>query len=155
MSAGRTCKAYVQIGGTYANPTWVEMKRISNVQRPKSRSTSDRMYRGAKNKKKVLGYIEQGFSFVYQPKKSTLSDNVLAALEGSLDSETILDVLFLDGLVTTAAVKGVRCPVMCSKLDRKEDDEDAIQFDVELVEVEDYDDSGDLRESVAYTVAGS
>lgn len=154
MTTGRTCKAYVNIGGTLATPTWVEMKRISNVQRPRSRSTGDRMYRGALNKKKVTGYLENGFSFSYITAKAgsaaETADTVLTALEGSLLNETILDVCFQDRAVTGAS-KGVRGYVQVSKFDRKEDDEDSITYDVELVEVEEYDGAGALVEIAAYT----
>lgn len=153
MTTGRTCKAYVNIGGTLAAPTWVEMKRISNVSRPRNRPTSDRMYRGAKNKKKVTGYLENGFSFTYIPAKAgsaaETADTVITALEGSLISETVLDVCFMDRAVTGAA-KGVRGYVQVAKFDRKEDDEDSISYDVELIEVEEYDDSGDLVEIAAF-----
>lgn len=141
MSSGRTCKAYVNIGGTYAAPTWIEMARISNVSRPRSRGTSDRMYRGAKNKKKVTGYLENGFSFTYVPAKAgstgETADTVITALEGSLLNETILDVYFADAAATGVS-KGIRGPVQVSKFDRKEDDEDSVTYDVELVEVEEY-----------------
>ena len=155
MSAGKTCKSYVNIGGTLASPTWVEMKRISNVQRPKSRSTSDRMFRGAKNKKKVGGYIEYGFSFQYVVAKAgsaaATADTVLTALENSLENETVLDVCFMDRSVATVGAKGVRGPVQCFKLDRKEDDEDSITLEVELNEVEHEDGDGLLIEMAPYT----
>ena len=156
MTTGRTCKAYVNIGGSLATPTWVEMKRISNVSRPKGRSTSDRMFRGAVNKKKVAGFLEFGFSFTYilarAGSAADTADTVVDELEDSLDSETILDVCFMDRAVTGAAA-GVRGYVQCTKLDRKEDDEDNVSYDVELVEVEEYDGSGDLVEFDAYTTS--
>lgn len=157
MSAGKTCFAYVNIGGTFAVPTWVEMKRISNVQRPKSRSKSDRMFRGAKSKKKVGGYLEYGFSFTYVPAKAgsaaATADTVLDALEDSLDNETPLDVCFMDQAIGVSGSKGVRGAMQCFKADRKEDDEDSISYEIELDEVEDEDGVGDLRELGAYTIA--
>lgn len=156
MSAGKTCKAYVNIGGTLASPTWVEMRRISNVNRPKSRSKNDRMFRGAKNKMKVGGYLEHGFSFVYVPAKAgsgaATADTVIAALESSLDNETALDVCFLDRAVTITGAKGIRGYVQCFKFDRKEDDESSITIDVELDPVEAEDGTGALVELAAYTV---
>lgn len=156
MSAGKTCKAYVNIGGTLTTPTWVEMKRISNVNRPKSRSKSDRMFRGAKNKKKVGGYLEYAFSFVYTPAKAgsgaETADTVIVALEDSLDNETVLDVCFMDRDVTEDGATGVRGPVQCFKLDRKEEDESSITYDVELDEVEEEDGDGDLLEMAAYVI---
>lgn len=156
MSAGRTCKAYVNVGGTFASPTWVEMKRISNVKRPKSRGSSDKMFRGAGHKFKVGGYKECGFSLTYIPAKAgsaaATADTVISALEGSLDNETVLDVLFLDRPVATVGAKGIRASVQCFKFDRNEDDESAISIDVELGLVEDEDAGGVLREPIAFTV---
>lgn len=156
MPAGKSCKAFVNIGGTLASPTWVEMRRISNVNRPKSRSTSDRMFRGAKNKKKVAGYLEYGFSFQYVPARAgsaaAAADTVLTALENSLENEAILDVAFMDRAIATVGAKGVRGPMMCTKLDRKEEDENSIVFDVELVEVEHEDNAGALIEIAPYTI---
>ena len=156
MTTGRTCKAYVNIGGSLATPTWVQMTRISNVSRTKGRATSDRMFRGAKNKKKVAGFLEFGFSFTYIPARAgsaaDTADTVIDELEESLDDETILDVCFMDRAVSGAAT-GVRGYVQVTKMDRKEDDEDNVSYDVELVEVEEYDGSGDLVEFDTYTTS--
>lgn len=112
------------------------------------------MYRGALNKKKVAGFLENGFSFTYVTARAgsaaETADIVIAALEGSLVSETILDVCFQDRAVTGAS-KGVRGYVQVAKFDRKEDDEDSITYDVELVEVEEYDGTGLLVEIAAFT----
>ncbi len=155
MSTGKTCKAYVNIGGTFAAPTWVEMRRISNVNRPKSRSKSDRMFRGAKNKMKVGGYLELGFSFTYIPARAgsaaATADTVITALENSLDNETQLDVCFMDRSVATAGAKGIRGYVQCFKFERKEEDENSISIDVELDPVEAEDVAGALVEMAPYT----
>ncbi len=37
VSVGKTCKAYVNIGGDLEDPTWVEMQRTSNVNGRKKR----------------------------------------------------------------------------------------------------------------------
>lgn len=155
MTTGRSCKAYVNIGGTLTTPTWVEMKRITNVNRPKSRSTSDRMFRGAKTKKKVTGYIEYGFSFDYIPAKAgsgaATADTVIGALEASLENDTPIDAAFMDRAIATSGAKGVRGPMQVTKMDRKEEDENSIVFSVELVEVEGEDGSGNLLEIAPYT----
>ena len=155
MTTGKTCKAYINIGGTLTTPTWVEMKRITNVNRPKSRSTSDRMFRGAKNKKKVAGYIEYGFSFDYVVAKAgsqaATSDTVIGALETSLENDTAIDACFMDRGVAVSGAKGVRGPMQCAKMDRKEEDENSITLSIELVEVEGEDGSGNLLEIAPFT----
>jgi len=135
--AGRKRAAYYN-SGAYASPTWVHLARISDVNRPQSRSTSDRMYRGAVNKKKVTGYKEHSFTFKYHVKKAGTADTVLDKLQDSFDNDTVIDVCFMNGKFDTGTTRtGVRGPVVVSKFDISEADEEGVTYDVELVEVED------------------
>lgn len=144
--------------GTYTTPVWVAFNRISEVERPSSRSTSDRMYRGAKNKKKVTGYMEYGITFKYAVKKAGVADTVLAKLEDSFINETVLDCIWLDQPLVVAignpaigqTAKGIRGPYVVAKFDRSEADEDGVSYDVELVEV-DHEESSVLVETVAFS----
>lgn len=157
-AAGRRAVGYYN-SGTYTTPVWVEFKRISEVKRPMNRATSDRMYRGAKNKKKVAGYIEFSITFKYQRKKAGLADTVYDKLLDSFVNETVLDCIFVDqpltvatgGQASTNAV-GLRGPYVVSKFDLDEADEEGRSHDVELVEV-DHEESGNLVETVAFSVA--
>jgi hypothetical protein len=151
MTAGRLRAAYYN-SATFGSPTWVLIDRISDVSRSRSRGTSDRKYRAASNSKKVTGYLEYGFSFKYHVKKAVLSDTVLDKLEDSFLNETVLDFCFLNGKIASGTTrKGERGPVVVSKLDISEADEDGVTYDVELVETED-EQSGALNEFKAYTV---
>lgn len=155
MSAGRLRAAYYN-SATYSSPTWVYIGRISDVTRSRSRSTSDRMYRAAKTKKKVTGYLEYGFSFKYHVKKSgstPATDTVLDKLEDSFLNETVIDVCFLNGKIATGTTRaGERGPIVVSKLDIAESDEEGVTYDVELVEVEDEQPAGTAFEFGAYQV---
>jgi hypothetical protein len=116
------------------------------------------MYRGAKNKKKVTGYMEYGVTFKYQVKKAGLADTVLAKLEDSFLNETVIDCIWLNQPLTAptgsaaigTAAKGVRGPFVVSKFDLDEADEDGVSYDVELVEV-DHEESGNLVEVAAFS----
>ena len=135
--AGRKRAAYYN-SATYASPTWVHLARISDVNRTQSRSSSDRMYRGAKNKKKVTGYKEHSFTFKYHVKKAGTTDTVLDKLQDSFDNDTVIDICFMNGRFDTGTTRtGVRGPVVVSKFDISEADEEGVTYDVELVEVED------------------
>ncbi|MEQ1828531.1 MAG: hypothetical protein ABL921_21390 [Pirellula sp.] len=160
MSAGRRRAAYVNTG-TFATPVWVHISRISDVQRPKSRGTSERKYRGAKNVKTVTGYIKYGWTFKYHIKGPNASaDAVLVKLQDSMDSEIVLDVLFLNQRISQptgtfpggANAVGVRAPVVVTKLDESESDEEGCTYDVELMEVED-EQSSVLNETMPFTTA--
>lgn len=135
--AGRKRAAYYN-SATYASPTWVHLARISDVNRTQSRSSSDRMYRGAKNKKKATGYKEHSFTFKYHVKKAGTADTVLDKLQDSFDNDTVIDICFMNGKFDTGTTRtGVRGPVVVSKFDISEADEEGVTYDVELVEVED------------------
>lgn len=156
MSAGKDNFFYVQIGGTYATPTWVRGFRVHNVKRPASRNASNRMFRGLTTVLAIGGYKVYAFTFTYIPAapESPLyaADLVFASLEASFESETPMDCLFLNQDVATTGAKGVRAPLQCFKFDRNEDDEDNVSYDVELRPVEADDGSGGLLEVEPFTV---
>ena len=157
MSAGRTRAAYINTG-TNTTPVWVMISRISDVNRPQGRATSDRKYRGAKSVKTVTGYMKYGFTFKYHVKAAKLAtDTVLGLLEGSLFNETTLDVCFLNQrIVQNPAVGnavGVRGPVTCTKCDISEQDEEGVTYDIELMEVDDEQPAGTLFEIGAFSTA--
>jgi hypothetical protein len=157
-AAGRKCVAYLNTG-TFASPVWTALNRITDVKSPQSRGSSDRMYRGAKNKKKVLGYLEYSFAFKYQVKKAGVADTLFDKLEDSNRNEVVLDVFFANQPLTAptgstaigTAAKGLRGPVVVEKFDRDEADEDGVSYDVNLVEV-DHEESGALVEIAAFSV---
>ncbi|MGN6547720.1 MAG: hypothetical protein ACTHK7_21910 [Aureliella sp.] len=151
MRAGRECTANLNLSpGTYAAPTWSTMGRITGVKAPRSRSSNERMYRGANNKKTILGYKSYGFSCTYLVKKPGSTDAILDALIDSFDNGTVLDFAILDGAPTTGA-EGIRGPFVVQQMDRDEPDEDAVTYDLVLVEV-DAEQGGTLWETDAYTV---
>lgn len=70
-------------------------------------------------------------------------------LEDSYTNETVLDICFMNGLLSAGTTRvGERGPVVVSKLDIAEADEEGVTYDVELVEVEDET----ILEFAAYTV---
>lgn len=158
MSAGRRRAAYVNTG-TFAVPVWAHITRITDVQRPLSRGTSDRKYRGASTVKSVTGYLKYGWTFKYQIKSPNQAvDTVLARFAASILTETVLDVLFLNQRIAqptgtfpaSSNAIGVRAQVVCSKLDETESDEEGCTYDVELVEV-DEEVAGAPVETIAFT----
>lgn len=160
-AAGRKRAAYINTG-TNSTPVWVQMERISGVNRPSSRGTADRKYRGARSVKTVTGYITYGFTFKYHIKASKFTtDAVIALLDGSFNSETVLDCCFLNqriiqatGTFTPGAnAIGVRGPMIVTKLDLIEEDEEGVTYDVELKEVEDEQPAGTPFEIGAYSIA--
>lgn len=138
MSAGRLRALYYRSGGTYGSPTWTLVGRISDVSRGRERGVSERKYRSAKNVKGVTGYLKRTFSFKYHIKKAGSTDTIADAFEDSFINETVMDVCFMNGKFDTGTTRtGERGPVVVTKLDITESDEDGVTYDVELTEVED------------------
>ncbi|MFO0383233.1 MAG: hypothetical protein ACK506_16140 [Pirellula sp.] len=161
MNTGRRRAAYINTG-TYSTPVWVEMSRISGVQRGRSRGTADRKYRGSENVKTVTGYMTNTFTFKYHVKGPRFTtDAVLTAIEASYNNDTPLDVAFLNqriqqptGTFTPGAnAIGVRGFVVATKMDIAEEDEEGVSIDVELREIEHEEPAGTARDVAAFSVA--
>jgi hypothetical protein len=94
------------------------------------------VYRESPNGKNVTGVKDIGLSFTYVVRGATATDAVLTALMASFNNDTVMDIAALDRPAGTGA-KGIRGPFVVSQLNKNEDDEDAVAYDVTLVEVED------------------
>ena len=149
MQAGRTCTINYN-SPTYATPTWVAIARASSPSRSQGRPTSRKTYREATTSKNVTGLLDFEISFQYVQKgdAATGSDTVLDALLDSLINDTELDIAMLDGPAGTTGSTGIRGPFTVSQCDKSEDDEDAVVYDVTLVEIE-----SDDQETAPYTIS--
>jgi hypothetical protein len=151
MRAGRKCTLNYNTG-TYGTPVWSQLRRVSDVKLANSRGTSERMYRGAANKKTVTGYRSYSISFTYAVKDVGMaSDTVLTALLDSFNNDTTMDIAMLDRPAGSNAT-GIRGPFVVSQMDRNEPDEDGVTYDVVLSEI-DAEQAGTLWEAAPYTIA--
>lgn len=135
MQVGRNCTLNYNTG-TYASPTWTALGRVSSPKLNQARPTSRKVYRESVNSKNVTGVKDIGFTFTYIVKGTAATDAVLTALLASFHSETVMDIAALDRPAASGA-KGIRGPFVVSQINKNEDDEDAVSYDVTLVEVED------------------
>jgi hypothetical protein len=149
MQTGRNCSINYNTG-SYGTPTWTELGRASSPSRSQSRPTSRKTYREATTSKNVTGLLDYGISFQYVAKDAGVSDTVLTAILASLRSGTTMDIAMLDDDAGTSGATGIRGPFVVSECNRSEDDEDAVVYDVTLVEVED---STNSAETAAYTIS--
>jgi hypothetical protein len=149
MQAGRTCSINYNTG-TYASPTWTAMGRVSSPKMNEGRPATRRTYRGSPNSKNVLGMLDVGVTFTYVARPGTATDAVLTALLASLRSGTQMDIAMLDRPAGTGA-KGMRGPFVVSAMPRNEDDEDAVSYEVTLVEVN--HDTEDAFMAAPYTIS--
>lgn len=149
MQAGRTNSLNYNTG-TYGVPTWTAIGRASSPSRSEARPTSRKTYREATTSKNVTGLLDNGITFQYVAADAGVSDTVATALLASLRSGTIMDIAMLDDDAGTTGATGIRGPFVVSEMNRSEDDEDAVVWDVTLVEVED---STNSAEVAAYTIS--
>jgi hypothetical protein len=120
--------------GTYDAITHVQIKKIGDVQLPLERAASDKDTRETPNTKTTLGNLKYSpITFPYYKRVGT--DTVWNKLRDSLLNGTVIDLFALDADPTDLAY-GFRGPYRVSKMGKGEPVNDAVQYDVELVEVD-------------------
>jgi hypothetical protein len=135
MQVGRTCTMNINTG-TFASPTWSAAGRISSPTINMARPASRKVYRESPNSKNVLGVRDMGFSFTYIVRGIVATDAVLTLLLNSFHNDSVIDMAALDRAAGSGA-RGIRGPFQVSQINKNEDDEDAVSYDVTVVEVED------------------
>jgi len=95
--------------------------------------------------------VDAGITFTYVAKASG-TDSVLTMLLNSNANDAMIDIAALEA-TPAYGVTGIRGPFKVSQIDRNEDDEDAVSFDVTLVECE--DPFGFLAAAGSYSVSGT
>jgi hypothetical protein len=140
MQPGRTCSINYNTG-THGSPTWVAIGRASSPSRTQSRPTSRRTYRSAPTSRNVTGVMDYEISFTYVQSAAAglAADTVLTALLASFTAGTVMDIAMLSGPAATTGSTGIRGPFVVSEITKNEDDEDAVAYDVTLVEVDSTD----------------
>jgi hypothetical protein len=154
MTVGKNYPVYVN-DGTYSSPEWVRLCRISEVSISRSKSTNDVMLHCSTSKKKAIGYKENSVTMKYTVKKTTatgVTDTVFDMISDSFENDTVLDMAFMNGTLTASTTRqGYRGPMICTKLDRSQADEEAVTYDLEFAEVED-EQSGNIWDFGPYQV---
>ena len=135
---GRDAKLYHRASGTYASPTWSEIKRIGDVTIGGEKSSSDLAMRETPNDKSVFGGLKFPISFTYY-KRVGVTDTVFSALQASFFNNTPMDIAAMDQAIATPGAAGLRGPYVVSKCERSEPVNDSISYAVELLECDDVD----------------
>lgn len=148
---GRDAKLYWRSTGTYASPTWSEIKRIGDVTIGGEKSTSDLAIRETPNDKVSVGGMKFPISFSYY-KRLGATDTVFAALLASFMSNTVLDIAAMDQAIATVGSTGLRGPYVCTKCERGEPINDSVAYAIELQECEAVDSTTPLY-TQSYTTA--
>jgi hypothetical protein len=149
MQVGRRCTLNINTG-TFTTPIWSPIGRVSSPQTSFGRPTARKTYRESRNSKNVLGMLDVGMTFTYIQRAATAADTILASLFNSLYTDAVLDLAALDRPAGTGA-KGIRGPFAVSAMPKSEDDEDAVSYEVTVVEVT--DDANPTAIADAYTMS--
>lgn len=147
---GRKCKGYLNTG-TYASKTWTELRRITDVKRPQSRTSSEFKMRGFNGIVGATGYVKYSVTFKYHTKSPAgTADTVEAALLNAFRNDADVEMAFMDRAIATVGATGIAGFFRIVKMDRDEADEDNVSYDVELVPA-DHEESGVAVEVAPFT----
>lgn len=103
---GKDFKLYRNTDDPYDNsPTWSEVTNVRDLKRNREKDLADASIRGSTYHLQVatLKQLTVDFQMVYDP-----SDTHLTALEAAYENDTDVEVLVLDGSISTVGSKGIR-----------------------------------------------
>jgi hypothetical protein len=146
---GRQAKTYYNTG-THATPVWVLMGRIVNLTQPFSKGEAELKDRESDWKKVLGGLKELGLKFTYNEKKS-VNDTVFAALWDSWLNDTAVECAAMNGLIATTGNKGYRAYLMVTEMERSEELEAVVAWDVTM-KLTEHEESGATIEPDRYVV---
>lgn len=134
---------------TYASPTWVEMKRVRNVQFNRGPNLSEVEMHGAAETGNIPGYKNFSGSFEYVRKIGT--DTVFAALIAARDAGSIVDLAQLNGTVVLDASTGWRAPVVLGEFSETANGNDGVVVTIPFAKADAFDGSGDPVNYASFT----
>jgi asparagine synthetase A len=146
---GRQAKSYYNTG-SHASPVWVEMKRIVNLTQPFSKGEAELKDRESDFAKVLGGLKTIGLKFTYHERHST-NDTVFAALWDSWFNDTAVEFAAMNGAINVAGNKGYRAFLMVTEMERGEELEGVIEWDVTL-KLTEHEEAGATVEPDRYTV---
>ena len=139
---GKDCKLYLN-GGTYATPTWTEIKNAINVSANLGKGEADvsARFTGWKLTKGALKELEISFTYRHKAGADTVFDTLLAAyLNG-----TATEFLVLDAAVTETGAQGPRAYCEIISMNLSQELENAAEYEITLKPTY-YEEGGSLVE---------
>lgn len=124
---GLDCKLYRNTG-TYGSPVWNEVPIVRDLTLTRTKGEADVSNRGSRYKKRKSTLIDAGFTT--EMVWDTDSDDFVAFQE-AFDNDEPIELLVLDGPVTTPGSQGLRGEFDVFKFDRKEPLEGAVMVDID------------------------
>lgn len=118
----------------YAAPVWVEIDRVSDVDRTGSKQSSEVNIRASDTTIYVYGNKSREITFTYYKQKGT--DPVFADLEDSFEHDTVLDIMMAEDDATGAdrlvGAVGKRGPFAVAELNKSEPIDGVETYEVKL-----------------------
>lgn len=136
MTMGCTCKLYLN-SGTFLTPTFTggEVKQASGVKTPAERASSQKTGRGATYHTYDVSDIQD--AKIELTLKHEAGNAHQATIQAAFHANTILYVAALDEAEDESGAAGPHGAYKVSKFTRNEPDEDTVEFEVELLPVDD------------------
>ena len=150
---GRLAYLYLNTG-TYDVPIWTAVKKIGDVDIDDAAATNDRDTRESGNTKTTVGNSKFGIKFGYEHKRG-ITDPVYTLLMKSRRTKCNLDTLALSDKVETEGAEGIRGPFVVTVSNRAEPINDAVEVSFEMYEGYEYDDTGEIVDTIPVAVGGS
>jgi hypothetical protein len=138
--------------GTLAEPVFLKIERIEDVDHPNERATSEVQNKGSDFVGTLRGKRKRTVSFVYQVKRS--ADPVLTALQAAYDDiNKCLHYWASDRPIAEVGAKGFHGPFVVTKMGEKRPFGDKVGIEVEMAMADANLDDGSKWECVAFTIA--
>jgi hypothetical protein len=149
--AARLAKLYYSTA--FETPSWNLVNRVRGHKLPLGKNGATVEGRDLAAEIELPGALKVGpLTFKYRHLKGA-TDAVYTALYTSYTAHTAYLWLECDDLAANVGCKGQTFPGYVKKMDKSAENNHAIEYDVEVVYCETYDESGDLVELAAFTVA--
>jgi len=137
--SGKDCYLYYN-SGTYASPTWVEIKRARNITFNLGSDLNDVEFHGSNNGSQIVGYSRCNGSFEYVRKAGgQAGDSVYAFLYNAMMDAEFVDICCLDGEVTSGSHKGWRVCVYLGQFAQTANGGDAVVESIPFGRADAYD----------------
>jgi|GEM_PF-4016897 len=134
---------------TYASPTFVEMKRVRNIQTNRGPNLGDVEFHGAAETGAIPGYKKFSGSFEYVRRKG--ADTVYDFLVDARDSGEILDIAHLNGTIILTASVGWRCPILLGEFSESANGNDGVVVTIPFSKADCYTTAGDEVNYASFT----
>lgn len=128
---GKDFKLYRNTDTPYDNdPTWAEVTNVRDLTRNREKALADASTRASSYRQQVptLKDLSLDFQMVYDP-----DDTHLIAFEDAYEADELIELLILDGPISTVGSKGIRFMGEVSNFTTNEALEDVGLVDVTLV----------------------